>query len=91
MLTLSQTNFELESVELKYANNSNTIVIQNPKNQKINSVKMYNISGQLIYNNQSSNNGSLIRHQVRNINTGIYIISLETENNGLLTKKIIAK
>ena len=89
-VTLSQTSFEIKDINLSYANDINSILVSNPTNQEIKSIEMYNVSGQRVFLNQTSNTSSTIQYQISNLNTGIYILKLVTRNNGLLTKKIIA-
>lgn len=89
--TLSQTDFELENVDFYYANDIDAIVVSNPENVKINSVEMFNILGGKVYGNQNIKNQVSEQFPIRNLNTGIYIIRLVTENNRLLTKKILIK
>ena len=89
--TLSQTEFETTDVDVRYVAISNSILISNPENLNIKSVEMYNISGQRVFSDVSLNNDSLMRHKLRKINTGIYIIQLITENNNLFTKKIVVR
>lgn len=90
-VTLSQTDFEIESIDVRYVNDTNSIIISNPKNFDIKSLAVYAISGKEVYGNNISNSDSLIKYQVRNLNSGIYILSLMTENNSTLTKKVIIK
>ena len=55
--------------------------------QKVLSVKVYNFAGSLVRNNAVINNDSV---DLRNLNTGNYIISITTDK-GTITKKIIKK
>lgn len=88
--TLSTTDLEIDNIDVRYINNTNTISISNPKNLGVKNVEMYNMSGQLVYKNNMSHQESLIKYQVRNINTGVYIITMATDNNKFVTKKIMA-
>ena len=89
--TLSQTDFEIDNIDARYINNTNTIVISNPMNQSIKNVEMYSITGKRVFNNNTLSSENSIKYQARNLNTGIYIIRLETENNGVITKKVLIK
>ena len=89
--TLSQTDFETLNVDVRYDTTTNSILISNPNSLNVKSVEMYNISGQRIFSNVSVNNDGLIRHRLRKINTGIYIIQLITDDNSVYTKKVVVR
>lgn len=89
--TLSQTNQEIENLNVYYAMNANKIIVLNPESQKVNSIELYNVFGQTVYSNQNIYQGNSIEVEPRNLTSGIYIIRLVTANNGMLTKKIIVK
>ncbi len=90
-VTLSQTNYELEGLDVYYALNRNKLVVLNSKNKKIRSIELYNIFGQSVYSNASINEESYSEIQLRNLSPGTYIIKLVTSENGVLTKKILAR
>jgi hypothetical protein len=87
--TLSQTKLELESVNFYYANNIDAIIVSNPQKVKVKSVEMFDMLGKKVYSNQDKKNQTAVRYPIRNLNTGIYIIRLVTENNAFLSKKIM--
>lgn len=89
--TLSQINHKIEGLDVRYAMNSNTLVVLNSKNKKITSIELYNIFGQTAYVNTNLEEGNSNRIQLRNLSTGAYIVRLVTADNGILTKKIIVK
>lgn len=89
--TLSQESFEIESINMSYLTDSKSIRILNPNNVNITCIEVYSITGKRVFKNQNSNNNSIIDYQVTNVNSGIYILRLTTESNGILVKKIIAK
>jgi hypothetical protein len=89
--TLSQSQFELENIDINFIANSNTIIITNPKNVKISNIEMYTISGQMVENKIIENENQHIEYTLSNMSTGIYIVSLITETKGILTKKILVK
>ncbi|WP_426431662.1 T9SS type A sorting domain-containing protein [Winogradskyella sp. HB-48] len=89
--TLSQSEFELENVDINFITNSNTMIIDNPKNVKISNVEMYAISGQIVDNKIIENENQRFEYTLNNVSTGIYIVRLITETNSILTKKIIVR
>lgn len=89
--TLSQSEFELENLDINFITNSNTMIINNPKNVKISNIEMYAISGQMVDNKIIYNENQRVEYTLSDMNTGIYIVRLITETNSILTKKIIIK
>ncbi|WP_111682408.1 T9SS type A sorting domain-containing protein [Winogradskyella tangerina] len=89
--TLSQSDYEIENLDIRYVNNSNTISISNPTNIDVKGVEVFNISGQRVYTNTTLLNNSSISYNVNNLVSGVYIIRLVTESNTSLTKKVLVK
>ena len=89
--TLSQTNYELEGLDVYYALNRSKLVVLNSNNKKIKNIELYNIFGQSVYSNVSINEESYSEIQLGNLSVGTYIIKLVTAENGVLTKKILVK
>lgn len=87
--TLSQTEFEIEGVDVRYLSASNTILVSNTNSSDVKDVEIYNISGQKVFSDNTVNDENLIKYELGKINSGIYIVKLVTEKNGLFTKKII--
>jgi len=90
-VTLSQEEFKIEGLNVVYALNTNNLIISNAKNKNIKSVELYNIFGQSVYSNRTSTQNNSTRVQLNNLSTGAYIVQVLTEDNGVLTKKIIVK
>ncbi|MFC0603233.1 T9SS type A sorting domain-containing protein [Winogradskyella pulchriflava] len=89
--TLSQADFDIQNIDFYYSMDSGSIVVSNPENRNIKGIEIYSILGQQVFSNQASNNNANITYEVKNMNAGIYIIRLVTENNGILTKKVLLK
>ncbi|WP_439151017.1 T9SS type A sorting domain-containing protein [Winogradskyella sp.] len=88
--TLSQIDQTLDGLDVRYLTNTNTLSISNPNNKKIKSIELYDILGKSVYSNRISNTENTQDIQLNNLATGAYIIRLITEENGIITKKIIA-
>jgi hypothetical protein len=82
---------ELDVFDVHYTNSIESIVIVNPKLQDIKTVKLFSILGQLIYENNDISTESYTELKVRNLSTGTYIIKIETEENQIISKKVIVK
>lgn len=89
--TLSaESKEQTDTVEAYYANEKNSIVINNPLTQTIKSVEMLNIIGQSLFHLTTNSNKNHIEYRVpRNI-AGNYILKIETDL-GKTTKKILIK
>jgi hypothetical protein len=88
-VSLSVKDYAVEGLDVYYAFNSNKLVMVNQKNHAIKSLELYNITGKSVYNNQNLNNGATNAITLNNLSTGVYIVRVLTNENGLLTKKII--
>lgn len=89
-LSLSEDEFELTNINVHFANSIKSIVISNPTNKQIDSVEMINILGQSVYNYTLDSQENHIELKVKDLNTGAYIIKLNSEH-GTLTKKVIVE
>lgn len=88
--TLSVDDIEIsEDIAFYFANNNETIVIENPKLETIKSVELFNILGQSIlkFDNETKAQ-ELIEFKTNGISTGSYILELKTET-GKLSKKVL--
>ncbi len=88
--TLSQNEFDIENLDVRYINDTNSITISNPNNIDIKQVEVFNIAGQKVYDNNTVSNESSINFKLNNLFTGAYIIKLVTNDNSILTQKIMA-
>ncbi|MDY2586313.1 T9SS type A sorting domain-containing protein [Winogradskyella aquimaris] len=87
--TLSQSDLELQGLNLNFINGSNTMIINNPKNVKISNIEMYAVSGQMVENKIFENENQRVQYTLSHMTAGIYIVRVITETNSILTKKII--
>ena len=87
--TLSQIDQNLETINFYYASNRNKIVVLNPKNQNIKAIEVINMLGQTVYQIQNVFEGSYNEYDIKNLNTGTYIVRLILDGNSQQTKKII--
>ena len=72
-----------------YSNNIKSIIIINPNTEEIKSVEMLNILGQTIYKNTSVPNDSYTEFKIDNLQTGTYIINIETSKETIIKKVIV--
>ncbi|MCK0109378.1 choice-of-anchor D domain-containing protein [Flavobacteriaceae bacterium S0825] len=79
------TNFNVH-----YSNSINSIIIINPNTEEIKSLKMLNILGQTIYTNTNVPNDSYTEYKIDNLQTGTYIINIETSKE-IITKKVVVE
>lgn len=87
---LSNPIDDLVNIDVHYSNSINSIIIINPSNKNITSVKMINILGQTIYQNNNKIEDDYSEIKIKDLNTGAYVIKL-VSNNQTLTKKVIVE
>ena len=88
--TLDTEENENEQIEVFFSNEKNKIVINNPASRLIESVEMYNILGQSLFNFQTNTNNNHLEYNANQIKTGNYILKIETEFS-LISKKVLIK
>ncbi|RAJ12148.1 LamG-like jellyroll fold domain-containing protein [Olleya aquimaris] len=86
---LGVDNFETDNSLIYYSTSQETLFVKGLKTEaKV--VKLYNALGQEVYNNVSITNQQLENGlKFSNLSTGLYIVSIKTENNQTIDKKII--
>ena len=67
-----------------YSNKIKSIIIINPNTEEIKSLEMLNVLGQTIYTNTSVPNDSYTEFKIENIQTGTYIINIETNKDSII-------
>ncbi|WP_179374855.1 PA14 domain-containing protein [Winogradskyella wichelsiae] len=77
---------------LKFYNISggNKIIIHNPENEKINTLEVFGVLGNAIYQTNVSS-GTYLAYEVHNLSAGTYVIKLNMVNGVVHAKKIIVK
>ncbi|NRD19065.1 choice-of-anchor D domain-containing protein [Winogradskyella eckloniae] len=88
--TLSQLEETISSLQFYYAFNRNKVVILNPNNVDVNSIEVYNIMGQLIYQTNNIYPGGYNEYTLPEISEGAYVVKIKTRNSSL-SKKIVIK
>jgi hypothetical protein len=78
------------SLEVYFSNEKESIIINNPTQKNIESVKLYNILGQSIYQVNNNTNENYLEFKTKNIKSGAYILNIKT-NEGTATKKVLIK
>ncbi|MFD0991064.1 choice-of-anchor D domain-containing protein [Mariniflexile jejuense] len=76
------------NIQVYFSNDSKSLIIQNPNSIQIESIEIFNILGQSIYNFTNSTNEKYIEQKTKNIATGAYVIKLKTPS-GIVSKKVL--
>ena len=87
--TLSNLDLDNNALDIKYVNNSKSIVVNNPYNQLLKKIEVFAVTGQTVFVSNALNDKDIMRYDLSNLCSGIYIIKVEGENNNLIVKKII--
>lgn len=88
--SLSVEEQELQSIDVYYDNEVQSIVVFNPNFVEIKSIELYNILGQNIIDIENISELDYSEYEVKNLSTGTYIIKMDTLS-GLLSKKVMVK
>ncbi|WP_397362438.1 LamG-like jellyroll fold domain-containing protein [Olleya sp. R77988] len=89
--TLSVEDEVLQTqINTYYANNSQSIVVNNPKLNTIKTVNLYNILGQHIINFSEIETQDYIELKTDKLSTGSYIIKIKTDE-GEISKKVLVE
>ncbi len=80
---------DLNVFDVNYTNSIESIVIMNPRLESIKSVELYSILGQSIYENNEVETKSYVELEVKDLSAGTYIIKIQTENNSIISKKVL--
>ena len=88
--SLSVDDIESNNINALYANDTNNIVISNPKNLEIDSVKIINMIGQVVMTFKEIDSSNTVKLKTKKLSVGTYIINLKTEN-GEISKKVLVK
>ena len=87
---MSINDNDLIDLDVIFSDNDDSIIINNPKSNFINNFKLYNLIGQSILFSEINSIHNFIEYKTNNIQRGIYIIKIKT-NNGVISKKLIIK
>ncbi|MFY0712936.1 spondin domain-containing protein [Seonamhaeicola sp. NFXS20] len=86
---LNNVEFNLNDIEIYPNPAKDNIAIATPKHIELKTVEIYNVIGTLNKNIIIRENKLPLKIDVSNLNTGIYLVKLNTKNNKSLTKKLI--
>jgi hypothetical protein len=85
---LSTDNFDQEYVYVYFSNEKESIIVHNPNSKNIQSVELYNVLGQSIFNQTNNENSDYLEFKTNKIQAGTFIIKLNTED-GIVSKKVL--
>ncbi|GAL80084.1 internalin [Algibacter lectus] len=88
--TLANTEFENNKIDMYFSNSENSIVINNPSSIYIESIQMYNLVGQSVFNLETKTKKSNFSHRVEKTHPGVYILKIKT-SHGVLSKEVLKK
>ncbi len=87
---LSSVDVSANQIQVYYSNEKNRIIIQNLNSNLIESIEMFNILGQSLFQFDTNTVDNYIEYKANQIKTGTYIIKIKTEY-GKLSKKVLIK
>ena len=88
LLSTEESTIENTGMQFYFANDSESIIINNPELHKIDSVELYNILGQSIKKFDKIKNQEYTEIKTNNLSTGNYVIEVRTKT-GKISKKVL--
>ncbi|MCB0447304.1 MAG: choice-of-anchor D domain-containing protein [Gelidibacter sp.] len=88
--TLTVSDNELNDITIYYANDTEHIVLLNPKLKDISSIEMLNMLGQTIHKVNTVASNEYSEYEVKNLSTGSYILKINTVS-GSVSKKVLVQ
>lgn len=88
--SLGIDDFENTNLEVYFSNENDSFIVHNPDLKYIESISVYNLLGQSIYEFSSQSYKNYIEHKAKSITAGVYIVKMKTDQ-GVLSKKILIK
>ncbi|WP_298346672.1 choice-of-anchor D domain-containing protein [uncultured Algibacter sp.] len=86
--SLGTEDISSRSLYTYFSNEKESIIIHNPNSKNIQSIELYNILGQRIFNTNDSSNKDYFELKMTEINSGTYIVKLKTDD-GTISKKVL--
>ncbi|MDA0176442.1 MULTISPECIES: T9SS type A sorting domain-containing protein [Mesoflavibacter] len=87
--TLSTEEFTDNSFNVLQNNNTSELIVLNPKKLDIESIKLYDVSGKLIFDKIVKANNDRLSYSTKNLSDGVYLVQTTLSNSNITTKKII--
>ena len=85
---LAVTTIDSDSFDVVQNNVSQTLIISNPKLMEVQSVKLYDISGKLIFDKQNPGTKSIYEFSTSGISDAVYIVKITNSEAKDFAKKI---
>ncbi len=87
--TLSTDEFAENNFNVIQNNNTSELVVLNPKKLDIENIKLYDVSGKIIFNKIVKNNNERLSYSTKNLSDGVYLVQTTLSNSNTTTKKVI--
>ena len=65
------------------------MIVLNPKKLDIESIKLYDVSGKLIFDKIVKANNDRLSYSTKNLSDGVYLVQTTLSNSNITTKKVI--
>jgi hypothetical protein len=88
--TLGVGELQLNTLDVFYNIETESLAVFNPNFVAVKSIQLYNLMGQQITNIKHISELDYFEYEVKNLNTGTYILKINTLS-GLLSKKVLVK
>ncbi len=88
--TLSVDDNELNTLEVFYNNDIESLVLFNPNYKEVKSIELFNIVGQSIHTIKDISELDYSEYEVKHLSTGTYVVKVNTVS-GSVSKKVLVK
>ncbi|AUS05371.1 discoidin domain-containing protein [Pseudotamlana carrageenivorans] len=88
VLDVVHNNFK--SIGLFYNKHSSSIIINNPKSLNIEGLKVVNMLGQVVFEQEIQSSDKQISRST-NVSEGVYVVSIQTSNTEVFRKVVVSK
>lgn len=85
---LSTEDFNNVDIQVYYANEKESIIVNNPKLINIKTIEMVNVLGQSVFKVDNIKKENYQEIKTKQINTGVYIINVTTDDS-IISKKVL--
>ena len=85
---LSTNDINDSDLLVYFSNEKESIIVHNPNSKNLQSVELFNILGQAIFEVNNNSNSDYLEFKTSKINSGTYIIKLKTQD-GTVSKKVL--
>ena len=86
--TLNTNDINHEYLQIIYANDTDNLIINNPRNKTITNINVVNLLGQSVFQFSDRYTNSVITYHMEHLATGAYVVKVTLDNGQIYTYKV---